>query len=79
MGIETRMHNSKAKINNDTKDETFSHMQKPGTHEDHTSMTSNFNFIKDVISVLARNVLYIMINRLRESINHMRRKLENKK
>ena len=46
MGIGYKVHNQKAKLNEDTNDDTFGPMQKPGTSEEHNSRTSHFNVIK---------------------------------
>ena len=45
MGIGARVQSHKAKINKETKNDTFRRLQKPVTPEGHMSMTSHFNVI----------------------------------
>ena len=46
MGLQDRVHNHKAKPKKDNINNTFRPMMKPGTPEDHKSMTSHFDVIK---------------------------------
>ena len=45
MGLGSRIHNHKVKLNKDTKDDTFGPIQNLGTPEDHKSMKSHFYVI----------------------------------
>ena len=45
MGLVSRVHNHKAKINKDINNDTFGPMQNPGTPEHHKSMKSHFYVI----------------------------------
>ena len=45
MGLGASLHNHKAKIKKDTNNNTFGHMQKPGTLQYHKSITSHFDVI----------------------------------
>ena len=46
MGVGARVQSHKEKLNKETNDDNFGHIQKPRTTEGHRSVTSHFNIIK---------------------------------